>query len=115
MRYCLTRRGLALDQGNILCYKLHDRLAEKLMNCRMEDPPAGCMRVSLKQIETADKKFWTFWTLLSEKTRDGIKSGPEGRPCDKQFEACFNSPEFLNLLQHRFGPSNPSAASLKKK
>ena len=63
-----------------------------------------------EQIETADKKFWT---LLSEKTRDGIKSGPDGRPCDKQFDACFNSPEFLNLLQHRFGPSNPSAASVK--
>ena len=107
VRYCLIRRGLALDQGNILCYKLHDRLAEKLMNIRMEEPPAGCMRVSLKQIETADKKFWT---LLSEKTRDGIKSGADGRPCDKQFDACFNSPEFLNLLQHRFGPSNSSAA-----
>ncbi len=51
-----------------------------------------------------------FWTLLSEKTRDGIKSGADGRPCDKQFDACFNSPEFLNLLQHRFGPSNSSAA-----
>ncbi len=65
MRYCLIRRGLALDQGSILCYKLRDRLAENLMNSRMEEPPSGCMRVSLKQIETADKKFWT---LLSEKT-----------------------------------------------
>ena len=48
VRYCLIRRGLALDQGNILCYKLHDRLAEKLMNCRMEEPPSGCMN-RLKQ------------------------------------------------------------------
>ena len=43
VRYCLIRRGLALDKGNILCYKLHCRLAEKLMNVRMEEPPAGCM------------------------------------------------------------------------
>ena len=107
VRYCLIRRGLALDQGNIFVLNFTIVL---LKSCGMEEPPAGCMRVSLKQIETADKKFWT---LLSEKTRDGIKSGPEGRPCDKQFDACFNSPEFLNLLQHRFGPSNPSAASVK--
>ena len=31
VRYCLIRRGLALDQANIMCFKLHDRLAEKLM------------------------------------------------------------------------------------
>ena len=99
VRYCLIRRGLALDQANIMCFKLHDRLAEKLMNARMEEPPSGCLKLSLKQIETADKKFWT---LMAEKTRDGIKSGPAGRPCDENFDACLDSPEFLNLLQHRF-------------
>ena len=65
VRYCLIRRGLALDQANIMCFKLHDRLAEKLMNARMEEPPAGCVKLSLKQIETADKKFWT---LMAERT-----------------------------------------------
>ena len=104
IRYCLVRRGLALDQANVMEYNKHDRLAEKLMNARMEDPPQGCQKISLKQLETADKKFWT---LLAEKTREGIKSTATGRPCDGHFEACLNSPEFLNLLQHRFAPPPP--------
>ena len=106
VRYCLSRRGLALDQANVMCYKKHDRLAEKLMNARMEEAPSGCLRLTLKQIEMADKKFWT---LMAEKTRDGIKSNADGRPCDKHFEACFDSPEFLNLLQHRLAPTSSSA------
>ena len=112
VRYCLIRRGLALDQANIMCFKLHDRLAEKLMNARMEEPPAGCVKLSLKQIETADKKFWT---LMAEKTRDGIKSSPAGRPCDLNFDACLDSPEFLNLLQHRFAPPAAVAGPSKTK
>lgn len=38
-RYCLIRRGLALDQANIMCYKEHERLVEKLINARMEELP----------------------------------------------------------------------------
>ena len=112
VRYCLIRRGLALDQANVMRFKLHDRLAEKLMNARMEVPATGCVRLSLKQIETADKKFWT---LMAEKTRDGIKSSPAGRPCDLNFNACLDSPEFLNLLQHRFAPPAASPGSSKPK
>ena len=107
VRYCLLRRGLALDQANILDYKKHDKLVEKLMSVRMEEPPPGCMKISMKQIEIADKKFWT---LMAEKTREGIKAGPSGRPCDNEFNGCMNSPEFLNLLQHRFATSNVSGS-----
>ena len=78
----------------------------------MEEPPSGCLKLSLKQIETADKKFWT---LMAEKTRDGIKSGPAGRPCDENFDACLDSPEFLNLLQHRFAPPASSPGPSKQK
>ena len=112
VRYCLTRRGLALDQANIMCYKKHDRLAETLISSRMEEAPVGCVRLTLKQIEMADKKFWT---LMAEKTRDGIKAGAAGRPCDVQFDACMDSPEFLNLLQHRLAPSSAAAPSPKGK
>ena len=112
VKYCLTRRGLALDQANVMCYMKHDRLAEKLINARMEEAPVGCVRLTLKQIEVADKKFWT---LMAEKTRDGIKSGPAGRPCDNNFDACFYSPEFLNLLQHRLALATSVQAPPKPK
>ena len=68
----------------------------------MEDPPIGCVKLTLKQVEMADKKFWT---LMAEKTRNGIKAVADGRPCDTNFDACFESPEFLNLLQPRLSPS----------
>ena len=64
------------------CAKKHDRLAEKLISARMEEAPVGCVRLTLKQIEMADKKFWT---LMAEKTRDGIKASAAGRPCDVHF------------------------------
>ena len=47
---------------------------------------------------------------MAEKTREGIKAGPSGRPCDNQFNDCVNSPEFLNLLQHRFTTSTASGS-----
>ena len=56
VRYCLTRRGLAMDQANVMCFKKHDRLSEKLISARMEEAPAGCVRLTSKQIEMADKK-----------------------------------------------------------
>lgn len=101
VRYCLTRTGLALEQANIISFRNHERLTEKLMNARLEEPPTGCVRLTMKQLEQADRKFWT---LMSEHTRDGIKARAAGRPCDDKFDACIGSPEFLNLLQHRFAP-----------
>ena len=112
VRYCLIRRGLALEQANIMGYKKHERLAEKLMNARMEEAPSGCVRLTLKQVEIADKKFWT---LMAEKTREGIKAGSNGRPCDVHFDACFQSPEFLNLLQPRLAPAASAQPPSKPK
>ena len=69
VRYALVRRGLALEQANILDYKLHDELLEKYMFFRLTDPPPGYARVSLKQIEQADRQFIL---LMAEQTRNGI-------------------------------------------
>ena len=57
VRYCLIRRGLALDQANIMCYKKHERLAEKLINARMEEAPSGCARLTLSRSSWLTKSF----------------------------------------------------------
>ena len=98
IRYCLVRRGLALEQANLLSYANHDRLTEKLMQYRLEDPPPGFARISLQQLEAADKRFWQ---VIAEATRDGIKTTVAGRPLDLKFEACLTSMEFLAVLAHR--------------
>lgn len=117
VRYCLVRRGLALDQANIMTYAKHDRLTEKLLGARLDEPPHGYVRLTMKQVETADKKFWS---LMAELTREGIKTKAAGKPCDLRFSECFNSlpqtPSQPKPARHNDGPkpkksrSEPSAA-----
>ena len=106
VRYCLVRRGLAMDQANILSYKFHDKWTEFLLDTRMSDPPQGFQQVTMKQLELADKKLFT---LLAEATREGIKAQVGGKPCDLAFDKCFESTEVRHLLQPRPMPSGNAA------
>ena len=113
VRYALVRRGLALDQANVLDFSKHDQLVELLLDVRMQEPLSGYQRVSMKQLEAADKKFFV---LLGEETRSGIKSSSTGRPCDLNFDKVFNSSEFRHLLQPRIAqagaaPKEPPSSS----
>lgn len=96
LRYALTRRGLAMEQANIMSYRNHNQWVEKLLSCRLETPPAGFAKVTFQQLEAADKRLFV---LISEKTRSGIKATPSGRPCDTHFQTCMSSTEVLSLLQ----------------
>ncbi|CAE7829729.1 unnamed protein product [Symbiodinium sp. CCMP2592] len=99
VRYALVRRGLAFEQANIMAYHLHDELLEKYMSFRLTDPPPNHARVSLKQIEQADRQFTL---LLAEHTRSGIKVKAGGsRPCDDAFRKVFESTDFLSMLTPR--------------
>ena len=98
VRYCLVRRALALDQSNLLSFSNMESWTEKLLQYRLEEPPSGFARTSMKQIEQADRKLFC---LLAEKTRDGIKSTSKGRPLDIVFKDCIESSEVLTLLQHK--------------
>ena len=96
LRYCLMRRGLAMEQSNLLAYNLHDQWLEKLLMCRLDAVPQGFSKPTFSQLEAADKRLFL---LLAEKTRAGVKATATGRPCDETFEACMNSTEVLSLLQ----------------
>eukprot|EP00439_Symbiodinium_sp_Y106_P018239 s11151_g2.t1 len=131
VRYCLMRRGLALDQAGILTYEHHEALTEKLFQARLSTPPPNYSKVTMAQVESADRKFFTlmgertragikaganyskvtmaqvesadrkFFTLMGERTRAGIKAGAAGRPCDLSFNECLECSEFLTMLQPR--------------
>ena len=66
IKYCLIRRGLALEQGNVMAFELHELWAEKLMSCRLAEPPAGYARVTFKQMQLADAKLFV---ILGENSR----------------------------------------------
>jgi hypothetical protein len=94
-----------MEQSNILAYHHHDKWLETILACRLEIVPAGYSRTTFQQIEAADKRLFM---LLAEKTRAGLKSGPNVRPCDQCFEECMNSTEVKTLLQPK-----PYAAKTK--
>ena len=96
VRMALMRRGLALDQCNVIEYSLHDRWVEKVFDVRTETPIAGYSQISLQQVIQADRKLFL---KLAELTRDGIQLRGDGRPCDKVFEAAMQHPDVLHLLQ----------------
>ncbi|CAL1128318.1 unnamed protein product [Cladocopium goreaui] len=100
VRYCLVRRALAFDQANLIEFKLLEAWSEKLMQSRLEDPAPGYARITMKQLELADRKLFC---VLAEKTREGIKTTIKGRPLDLVFKECSESSEVLALLQPRQG------------
>eukprot|EP00435_Cladocopium_sp_Y103_P010451 s2855_g2.t1 len=67
VKYCLTRRGLAFEQGNVLSFENHEKWSEKLFASRLTEPPSGYARVSFKQMQLADAKLFV---VLGEK-QDG--------------------------------------------
>ena len=96
VKYCLTRRGLALEQANILAFDKHELWSECLFRARLKETPEGYSKVSFKQLQAADAKFFV---ALGENTRSGLKVTAAGRPCDQVFEATMNSAEVQHLLQ----------------
>jgi len=96
LRNALTRRGLALDQANLVNFNTHEVWAEKLFSARMKPLLDGFRRVSLVQLENADKFMFE---RLSELTRDGIVPDSAGRrPLDIAFHTAMQEPELMQLL-----------------
>ena len=106
IQYALERRGLALDQANVLDYELHDRWIAKLMDARYRDPPPSYARVSHHQLLSADKELFV---RLAELTPEGIQMSGTTRPCDKCFMDAVNSA----VVQHLLQPLPVASASTK--
>ena len=96
VRLALMRRGLALDQANLLDYLEHDRWVEKVFDCRTATQPAGYNGISMQQIINADRKLFV---KLAEGTRSGIQTTASGRPLDAIFKTTTEHPDVLHLLQ----------------
>ena len=97
VKYCLTRRGLALEQGNVLSFANHEKWAEKLFASRLNEPPSGYTKVTFRQMQLADAKLFV---VLGEKCRSRIKvAAGSNRPCDDKFEEAMNSNDVQHLLQ----------------
>ena len=104
LRLCMTRRGLAMDQCNILEYSLHDSWIEKVLGGRLEQPPDGYQRISLQQIVLADRKLFL-------KLGAGIQLTGLGSPVDSVFEEAMNHPDDV-LMSCSCNPCQPLRVNL---
>ena len=97
VKYALTRRGLMLDQANLIAFENHELLVKMLLKAYARKPPPGYARVSLEQLRQADRELFL---LLAQSTRAGVAVLPDGsRPLDNVFKECLNSPDVqLRLL-----------------
>ena len=105
-RLALVRRGLALDQANILDYLEHDRWVERLFDCKVSSQPDGYAKISMQQLINADRKLFV---KLAELTRSGVQLTATGRPCDAVFKEAMDHPDVLHLLQPL--PASSSSAA----
>ncbi len=102
LRYALTRRRLALDQANLLRFRLHDSWVERVMEVRHTAPPPGYSPVTHQQILSADRKLFV---KVAEATREGVQLQATGRPIDAIWDDMCNHPDVAHLLQPLPGPA----------
>ena len=102
LRYALTRRGLALDQANLVDYELHEGWVERLMEIRHTAPPANYAAVTHQQLLNADRKLFV---KLAELTRSGVQLEATGRPLDNCWSEATEHPDVAHLLQPMPAPA----------
>jgi hypothetical protein len=96
IRYALTRRGLAMEMGQLISYVEHEKMVAFLFREYMRMPPPGYAKVSIEQIRRADLEIFR---QLQEQTRGGVKLRPDGlMPLDVLLPNVLQSPRVAMLL-----------------
>ena len=96
LNYALTRRSLAMDQANLVDFAVMQTWTEKLMKTRVDVPPSGFQKPTMKQLMAADVKFFE---ELSDVTRAGVQANAKGRPLDAAVPQVIHMPEVTSLMQ----------------
>ncbi|CAE7280906.1 unnamed protein product [Symbiodinium sp. CCMP2456] len=108
LQFALTRRGIALEMGNLLDFNLHAKWVDRLLCARLDQVPQTHVQTSFGQLQLADRKLFQ---LLAEKTRSGVQATPSGRPLDDVFEGTWMAPEVLHILQPMPRPAGNASQS----
>lgn len=76
IRQAFLRRGLALDQSQLIGFDVHERWVNSLFSAMSRTPPPGYSAVSLDQVLAADRELFV---CLGEECRDGVGLDGRGR------------------------------------
>jgi hypothetical protein len=109
LRVALQRRGLMLDQCELMSYANHEKLASFLFLAYMRPALPGFAAVSLDQMLRADTEVFR---VLVQRTRSGIRRLPDGTlPLDNHVQTVLDSVAVNRLLLPPQGRAAASAAT----
>lgn len=74
LQYALQRRGLSMDQANLLEFTIHQRWVDRLIRVRLTIPPPGYSKPTFRQLLDSDKKLFE---ELADETRHGVQANPK--------------------------------------
>jgi len=96
LSYALMRRGLALEAGEVMSFKVHETLRERLLQALSTDPPPGYAQVDLGMVKRADIEFWK---QLAERAEGRFKPVGNGVfPLDALAPGVIADARFTHLL-----------------
>ena len=107
IQFALTGRALAFDQANLIDFLKFQAWTSKIIKARVDSPPPGFDRPSVKQLMNADAKLFE---EIADRTRNGVQATASGRPIDAIMDVVMHLPEVCALMQPlphtRFDPPN---------
>ena len=96
LQWALQRRGLAMDQCQLLTYSVHDKWVQTLLTSMTRDAPPGYGKVSTEQVIRADKHMFT---LLSQEITGSLKPNALGeKPMDIMMQTLSCDPRVNMFL-----------------
>ena len=108
----LARRGVAMELANLMEVQNHELIAKLLLKEYQREPPSGFQRVSLDQLQRADREIWSF---MADRARDGLVTDSMGaRPLDRLVRLAVVDPTVLMLLLPLAGSSLKRPADTAK-
>lgn len=96
LQWALQRRGLAMDQCNLIRYGTHDKWVQTLMTSLTNEPPPGFSKISMEQVIRADKHIFT---LMAQEISGSLKATVAGvLPMDEKLLALKVDPRITMYL-----------------
>ena len=111
LQYALQRRGLAMDQANLLEYHLHQAWIDRLLKVRLHSAPPGYQKTTFRQLLGADKRLFE---ELADMTRSGVQTTTKDVLWMRFFKICCNQSEVMHLLQPLMGKTSDARPDEKK-
>ena len=90
------RRGIALEQGGVMLFSTHQKIAQRFMADLSYAPPPGYKKTSYTQVRNADVRLFQ---LVAKEVEEGIReTGDHRTNVDDAVDKMLNDARFTTLL-----------------